>query len=85
MHFDKLRWAVDQLPSEAYPHLRVGKAGALAELQQAEELLEAVKGMLELERHTHRLPNTVNQDWLRGIIADARAAIAKAEGEEVPA
>lgn len=44
----------------------------------APDLLDALLGMLELERHTHRLPDTVNVEWMYGIIRDAKDAIEKA-------
>lgn len=48
--------------------------------EKAPELLEALKGMLELESHTHRVPGTVNREWRNGIVDDARAIVTKATG-----
>lgn len=51
-------------------------------LKQRDELLEALEGMLELERHTHRLPATVNAEWVAGITGDARYVVARVKGEK---
>ena len=38
-------------------------------------LKDALRGMLELEKHTHRVPGTVNAEWVAGIVADAKEAL----------
>lgn len=43
------------------------------------ELLIMLKGMLELENKTHRIPESINSEWLNGVVSEAKAAIAKAE------
>lgn len=68
------------------PKIRVPKRGTKLMIANAHliaaapELLEALEAMIELETHTHRLPESFNQNFRDGCVDDAKAVIAKAKG-----